>query len=253
MVEDIEIKFIDQKKFIMNTCRSITFPLLIIFLSFITGCKKETPQASPSYTLVVANAALGVKAQTNFANAGTVAYNGRGIYFAQTGQQITVSTPAAPTAYFFNQEPDYKTGLYSLFVHGDSTAPQTILIDDSNRPFVPNDKIYTSIDSVVYLRFINLSPNSVPLKIKVSTASTNEADALAYKEVTTWRAFKAAPAATTTYSIQIRNAATDALITTYSFAANATKRFKNVTLMIRGLMGTTTGVNAFGVTEINYF
>lgn len=93
----------------------------------------------------------------------------------------------------------------------------------------------------------------MPLKIKVSTAATNEENAIAYKTIGSWRPFIAAPATTTTYSIQIRIACTDALWTTYSFVANSTKRFKNVTLVIRGLIGTTSGVNAFGVTEVNYF
>ena len=219
----------------------------------VASCKKDTVKAPPSYTIVVANAALGVSAKTSFTNAGTVNPNARGLYYAQTGQQITIAPAAEPTNYFFNQSPNYTHGLYSLFIHGDSTSPQTILIDDTDRPFIPNDKTYSGADSVVNVRFINLSPNSVPLKIKISTATNNEADALAYKDITTWRPFKAGPAATTNHSIQIRDAATDALITTYTFAANATKRFKNVTLMIRGLMGTTSGVNAFGVTEINYF
>lgn len=226
--------------------------ILVVVTMLLASCKKDTVDAPTSFTLYVVNGSMGTKAITNFAAAPKINYQNRSINYVQTGQHVQVKDSAA-ALYLVNQGYEYNKGVYTLFIYGDSTNAQAILKEETDLPFIPNDKLYTSTDSVVNVRFINLSPNSVPLKIKISTATTNEADALAYKEITTWRAFKAAPAATTTYSIQIRNATTDALITTYSFAANATKRFKNVTLMIRGLMGTTTGVNAFGVTEINYF
>jgi hypothetical protein len=46
---------------------------------------------------------------------------------------------------------------------------------------------------------------------------------------------------------------TDALLLTYTFSATATNRFKNVSLLIKGLLGTTTGTNEFSVSSVNYF
>ena len=102
------------------------------------------------------------------------------------------------------------------------------------------------------VRFVNLSPNSVPVKIKITNAVVNEVDNLPYKSISDWKNYKAT-ASSTTYSFQIRNAVTDALIFTYSFAANSTNRFKNVTLIIKGLQGTTSGTSAFRVFAVNYF
>jgi hypothetical protein len=229
----------------------MTIVIAVLSLT-IASCKKDTVQVPTSYTMVVANAAMGVQAQTSFTNSGTVNYNARGIYYAQTGQQVTVANATAPTTYIFNQSPAYSNGLYSLFIAGDSTTTEAILIDDNNRPFIPNDIIYKCTDSVVNVRFINLSPNSVPVKVKINGAAANLVDNLPYKGISTWMTFNAI-ASSTNYSLQIRDAATDALIASYTFTANATKRFKNVTLMIRGKQGTNSGTFAFGITEVNYF
>jgi hypothetical protein len=104
---------------------------------------------------------------------------------------------------------------------------------------------------VVNVRFVNLSTGSPALKIKLSTSVINEVDNLPYKAIGGWKAYPAR-LASTIYSFQIRRVDTDALITTYSFSATATNRFKNVALVIRGAFGTT-GVTGFGVSAINYF
>jgi len=242
----------------MNTEKKSTVVTEFIIVLFclaacFASCKKDIVQAPSSYTMYVVNGAVNSKLQTNFTNTPIVTYNSRNIYYVQSDQSVSIADTTALNAPLVNITYGYEKGVYTIFIAGTSPTFEAILKEETDLPFIPNDKIYGNADSVVNVRFINLSPNSVPLKIKVSTATTNESDALAYKEITTWRTFKAGPAATTTYSIQIRNAATDALLTTFSFAANATNRFKNVTLMVRGLQGTTSGVNAFGVTAVNYF
>jgi hypothetical protein len=229
----------------------ITIVLACMAFCF-AGCKKDTVHAPTSFTMYIVNAGINSKIQTNFTNAGVVIYNNRGQYLVQSDQQVSIADTTALSTPLINTSYSYDKGVYTVFVAGQSPTFEAILKDETDLPFIPNDKIYSSTDSVVNVRFINLSPNSVPLKIKVSTSATNEADALAFKEITTWRPFKAT-ASTTAYSIQIRNASTDALVTSYSFVCNATNRFKNVTLMVRGLQGTTSGANAFGVTSINYF
>src|SRR5262249_2349319 len=121
----------------------------------------------------------------------------------------------------------------------------------TNFPFIRTDVINTSADSVVNVRFANLSPNSGPLKIKIANAATNEVDYLSLRDVSNFKAYNAL-LSSTTYSFQIRDAATDALITTYMFTANSTNRFKNVMLVIKGLRNGT-GNDVFGVFAVNYF
>jgi len=226
--------------------------IFVIAIAF-TSCKKNIVQAPSSFTLYVVNAGIGVaEVQTNFTTTPLVPYGARNIYYVQSDQTIVMADSANPTAYLLNKNLGYSSGVYTIFITGQATALNTIVKAEADLPFIAGDKIYTSTDSIVNIRFANLSPNSVPLKIKIATATTNEVDDLPYKNISTWRAYKAT-ATTANYSLQIRDAVTDALLATYTFTANATNRFKNVTLMIKGLQGTTTGTNAFGVAPINYF
>lgn len=234
--------------------KRITIAIAAIALT-LASCKKENEEFTPGTNVWVVNSIVdmpGAKVITGN-NSAVLGFNGNRLFSLERKSAAFDITDAVSSATVYNSSINLKSAAYSIFLTGQSPTSEVIIKEETDFPFIAIDKIFTAEDSVVNVRFINLSPNSVPLKIKVSTATTNESDALAYKDITTWRPFKAGPAATTTHSIQIRNAATDALITTYTFAANATKRFKNVTLMIRGLMGTTSGVNAFGVTEVNYF
>lgn len=218
----------------------------------IASCKKEKEEFTLGTSVWVINGSVNMtRAVVQGSYSGNIAFAAsRQFSLERTALPFSI-TDSVNTA-VVNSGLELRSAAYSIFIAGQMPTPEVIVKEETDFPFIAMDKVFTSADSAVNVRFINLSPNSVPLKIKVSTASTNETDALAYKEITTWRPFKAT-ATTTTYSIQLRNAATDALITTYSFVANATNRFKNVTLMVRGLQGTNTGVNAFGVTPINYF
>jgi len=214
-------------------------------------------------TINVVNAAInvpGIKVNPSggpFIYAGnpdSVKFAANKFYFSPTdGSTITAIALPDTTKLLFNMGVNLRPAIYSMYVLGTSTAVDTMFREEINFPFISMNKVFTTADSVVNVRFINLSPNSVPVKIKIATAATNEVDNLPYKTITDWKVYKAGPAATTTYSFQVRNAATDALLSTFSFAANDANRFKNVALVIKGLQGTTTGINAFGLFAVNYF
>lgn len=183
------------------------------------------------------------------------AYPAGTLYYAITGNaNFTIVPISDTTKTLFNRSFDLKPKMYTLYLSGTIAAPDTMLREEVNYPNIitAGAGIPPTTDSVVNVRFVNLSANSPALKVKLSTVTTNEVDNLPYKGIA---AFKAYPnrLTSTAYSFQIRRVDTDALVTTFSFTANSANRFKNVALVIRGAFGTTTGTAPFGITAINYF
>ncbi len=227
--------------------------LAIIIVTIVAlMCCNKTIERKGSYTLYLVNGGIGSGLTSNFKSMPLTMYGSRNVYYVHTGQQITIADTASLASPLVSKEFAFFKGTYSIFVVGQSPNFETIIKEESDLPFISQSKIYSTLDSVVNVRFINLSPNSTPLKIKVSNSTVNEVDNLAFKDISSWRSFKAT-SSSSNYSLQIRNASTDALISTYTLTANAVNRFKNVTLMIRGIQGITVGASAFGVTAINYF
>jgi hypothetical protein len=233
------------------------FATLILF----ANCTKDSHLPISTSTLNVINGAIDVPVvqvntsgqQLPFTGSRTISYGNGGLFSIYRGiSPITIVSSTDTTKNLFSGNIPFTSGIYSLYLAGQSPTVDTILREETNFPLILSGVVNTTVDSVVNLRFVNLSPNSVPLKIKLLNATTNEVDNLGYKGITNFKPY-AALLTTTTYTFQIRNAATDALLTTYSFSATATNRFKNVALLIKGLMGTTTGTNAFSVSAVNYF
>lgn len=183
------------------------------------------------------------------------AYPAGTLYYAAIGDANFSVVPVGDTTkILFNRSFNLKAKMYSLYLSGTVSTPDTMLREEVNYPNIitAGAGIPLTADSVVNIRFANLSLGSPALKVKLSTVTTNEIDNLPYKGIT---AFKAYPArlASTTYSFQIRRVDTDALVTTFSFGATSANRFKNVALVIRGVFGTTTGMAPFGVSTVNYY
>ena len=232
--------------------------VLLVIIGY-SSCKKAKEDFLLTTNLNVVNAALNVGIKVDpgrgfiYANDSSIKYGvARSYALARTSIPFKIVNAADTTATLYDNVVELRSANYTMFIAGVAPTPQVIINEETNFPFIPQDKIYTSSDSVVNVRFVNLSPNSTPVKIKIASATTNEVDNLPFGSIGNWKAYPAL-LATTTYSFQIRDAGTDALITTYSFIANSTNRFKNVALVIKGLEGTTAGTNAFGVFVVNYF
>jgi hypothetical protein len=237
---------------------------LIVFvftISLMSSCKKDSKEFSLTSTVNVINAAVdvpGLKVNTSggtiiYATAPAVAFGaGQLNYVPRTSTLMKIVGSPDTTIAYVNNNLNFQSGIYSLYLIGQAPAVESMLVEETNFPFIRQDVIQPSSDSVVNVRFANLSPNSVPVKIKISGATTNEVDNLPYKGVSSWKIYTA-KLATTNYAFQVRDAVTDALLASYTFAATATNRFKNVTLIIKGLQGTTTGTNAYSISPINFF
>ena len=174
-------------------------------------------------------------------------------YFSPTGGSvITAVTSPDSTKVLFNRSVNLKSAIYTLYLTGTAASVDTLFREEVNFPFISMNKMFTAADSVVNVRFVNLSPNSTPVKIKIANAATNEFDNLPYKTIGVWNAYPAR-LSSTVYAFQVRSVANDALLASFNLTANAANRFKNVALVIKGLQGTTSGVNAFGIVAVNYY
>ncbi|MNL03676.1 hypothetical protein D3C87_1242180 [compost metagenome] len=240
--------------------KNLTF--IFITAIILVSCKSENQEVPVAGTICVINAvtdAGAIKVNSSGKNvfwssqATTTAYLARGFYYAPQGNLNLVVVPSLDTnTVLVNAPRIIKPRAYTMYLSGTKAAVDTIFREETNFPYVITDvRIPSSVDSIVNVRFVNLSIGSPALKIKLATATINEVDNLPYKGIGAWKGYPA-KLATTTYSFEIRNAATDILITTYSFSATATNRFKNVALVIRGVYGTT-GATGFGISPINYF
>lgn len=236
--------------------------LAIISLCWMS-CKKSTTEPESVTTVNVINASVdlgAVKVDVTggntafvYATAPAINYGASKLFYTPTlNFKVAVSPVSDSGKTVFNNTIAFNGGWYSLIITGRSPNIDTLVREETNFPFIPKDRILNTTDSVVTVRFANLSPNSSSLKVKLSTATTNEIDNLPYKSISSWKAY-ASLATSTSYVFQVRDANTDALLVSYTLAANASNRFKNVMLVIRGLQGTTSGTNALGISVINYF
>lgn len=242
--------------------KNIYYIILLTFSASIYSCKENEIAIPEAGTVCVINGitdAGAIKVNPSGKNLGwsslvpTVAYLAKGLYYPPVGTSNIIAVPALDTSIvLYNSTRVIKSKVYTLYLFGKKTAVDTMFREELDFPFIATGaNIPSSKDSVVNVRFVNLSTGSPALKIKLVTGAINEVDNLPYKAIGTWKAYSA-KLTSTVYNFQIRRVDTDALITTYSFSATATNRFKNVALVIRGTFGTT-GATGFGISPINYF
>lgn len=244
----------------MKTMKTI-YILMITICCF--ACKKDERKITSITNINVVNAAIDLPAikvsttgkKTNYAMiTDQVTYGTNKVYYSETGAAtLTAVATSDTTKLLFNRSIELTTGFYTMYIAGQFPNVDTLFRQEVNFPFIKTDisKPITA-DSVVNIRFINLSPNSPTLIVNIRNSTVNEFNDLTYKMIGNWKAYPA-KLATTAYVFEIRNAITNAILTSYTFSATATNRFKNVSLIIKGLAGTTSGVNAFNVFPVNYF
>jgi len=219
----------------------------------ISGCKKSTVTLSPLASLNIVNASVNLgTVKVNFTDlkglyssiTTTVAYGANTPYGVNAGVivPVTIVPTSDTTKVAFTGSFTFDNGgIYSLYLAGQSTAVDTVFVKEN----IPS---YT--DSLCGVRFINLSYNSNPIKVVLSTSSTvTEFPGMAYKQVSSFKTYPA-KAANASYVFQIKDAAKDSLVATYTLT---TPRFFNCTLALKGSWGTTSGTNALGVMRVNNY
>ncbi|MEN0057158.1 MAG: DUF4397 domain-containing protein, partial [Mucilaginibacter sp.] len=180
----------------------------------LAACKKDNKTYfTESGSLTVTNKVIGGKAltfNTTTYTIGTDAYQTMPIKAGD--QQVKLYDAANKTAApYFNEKMQIENaGRYSLFLAGASPANiDAIQIKD-------NYTAYT--DSLCGVRFINLSPNSPKLSVNVTGAANGSTvTGIAYKEYSDFVKFPA-KRANSSYSFEIRNAATGEVIRSYDIS-----------------------------------
>jgi hypothetical protein len=219
----------------------ITFLCAMIF---IISCKKYEIETYPLTSLTMVNAVVGGVGMKFGSQATSIANNSFTQISLIAGSNDLYVWPVSDSLKPYFSYPKFVTQGgegYTLFVCGQVGSTEGVI--------VKKDIPYRT-DSSAGLRFINLSPNSTPLNITLSTSPTiNEISSLAYKQYTEFKSYPGF--SNSAYTFQIRDASTaspTAPLATFSLPASTVPRFSNITLVIRGLVGTTP---ALGVTRVN--
>lgn len=125
--------------------------------------------------------------------------------------------------------------IHSLFLTGTTSAPESVLVKDV-LPFYPAG------DSAMGIRFVNLLPDSIPVRIKLLSNTTGaEVNGLPYKGVSEFKSYPV-KMNVADYVFEFRHATTGDLIASYttSWIANDgtlspnTWVYKNFTLALIG-------------------
>ncbi len=176
------------------------------------------------------------------------------MYFADIGRhEIVAVSNIDTTKIVFKQTYDFQPGFYTAYLTGHAPNIDTMFRKEIDMPFIKTDVVIPNTsDNVTFMRFVNLSPNSPALKINIKNSIINEVDNFSYKGISAWKPYDNKLTGTTNYIFEVRNATTNAILLTYTFGATSTNKFKNVALVIKGLVGGS-GTNALGIFPSNYF
>lgn len=244
-----------------------------IFSTFLNACKKE--KNTPIYgsiNVINASVNLGSVKVNSYGKPiswvgltgadGTVNYGANKIYtlFNSVGNYPIFIVPTLDTlnTIFKGNIPQNSSDIYSIYTSGQAPNYESIIYKENDIP-------YNLPDSLVSVRFINLSPNSPIVKITLASKPTvAEIENLAYKEQTKFKQYplrSIIPAGSITF--EVRNLNTNSILTTYTLPtvailpySNVTvsrARFRSITLVIKGLAGTTSGINIYNVFPIAHY
>ncbi len=222
--------------------------IVLISLIVISSCKKEEIKTTPLTSLTVGNFKINGKSAKLGSNATTIGNlntNGtqmalvageNNLYFWPTGDSLN---PYYVSPVKFNT---LDREVYSVFLCGDT------LTQRGEAVIIKEDIPYRT-DSTAGIRFINLSPNSTPLNITLSTSTTvNEVSNLAYKSYTEYKSYPGLYNSAYTFQVRAANNP-NTVLTTFALTASTVPRFANITVVIRGMVG---GTPALGTTRINH-
>ncbi len=243
---------------------------LITATALLSSCEKSTDGLRPLSSFTVINATTDVTSAKAYASEKNIYWKNLpatdaaaqyrsahlGAFASNNNVRAVSATDTTISLFSSVKAEEFKLAAFNtLFLCGNAGASYDGI-------FIQKDNIVNHTDSVLGMRFINLSPNSSPVNITLSTSPTvNEATGLAYKQITD---FKTYPALQSTSSMifQLRDAggtwlASYTLPVTpaspYTNVGIPWARFKNITLMVKGLQGTTSGTNAFGIFPVAHY
>jgi enamine deaminase RidA (YjgF/YER057c/UK114 family) len=229
-------------------------PLFICTITILTSCRKDAMKPNAVANINITNAVVdGEAVKVNCLNlsqfavaSGTSFIN----FIIPSGSQRLYVYPISDSLRpYYSRIVQADAGdIFSLFLSGQFPTVDTLLIKEN---------IPSRTDSTFGLRFINLSPNAPAVNVTLSTSVTvNEFANIAYMGATEFKTYAAPASTTTSYTFQVRNAVNNIILasSTITGTTNTTgiPRFRNITLVLRGLVGGT-GTSAIAITRVNQF
>lgn len=224
---------------------------LFVPLLLITGCKKDDKPTPQLTSVNIVHAVLNTSAIkvnptgseiTYISYTDSIRFGAAKVYSLPAGMEspVTIVATADTTKPLFRATLPTGAGeIYSLFLTGQYPQADTVWV---------RDELNNYTDSLVGIRFINLSPNSNGVKVNIKGNTTQyEATDLGYKQITAFKQY-AAKSSNTNYQFEVRDAVTSTLLTSFTLAYT---RFHNHTLVIKGLSDVTTGANAISVFSVS--
>jgi hypothetical protein len=221
-----------------------------VFAMLASGCEKNDVPSVPVSSITIANVVIGganARLGSNTVTILNINNNASANFTLPVGGNKLYVWPEGDSLhpYFNGTVTTGNKEIYSLFITGTPASPDTLLL---------NESIPERSDSSFGARFINLSPGSPAVKVTLSTSTTtSEFGNIGYKQVSAFKSYPAL-ATNTAYTFQVRNASTDALITSITITgttiATGIPKFKNISLLLRGVVA---GSPVAGVTRVNHF
>jgi len=216
--------------------------LFIVFIVLcaimLSSCKKQEVKLTPLASLQITNAVSGGENLVLGTNATPIYNNASQGYGMFTGSREIKLTDTAngSNKVYYNQTKDLVNGgVYSLFLGGTPAAVESVFIKEENIP--------SHTTNVFGARVINLVKGSEPISVNLKgSASGLFIGGLAYKAISTFKDVSSA-AAEGDKVFEFRNAATGDLITSFTVPSYSLPRFKNITLVFAGMVGSEVIVN----------
>lgn len=166
-----------------------------------------------------------------------IGFGTNNVYSPIAGADLFTFTQSSDTtSHLFQGTFNLKNGgIYTFFLAGSTTQPDTVLIKEN----LPH---YATTDSVTGIRFINLSPGSLPISVDIQgQANGSEVQSLAYKGYTKFKTYKA-DHTVSSYTFEFRDQASGNLLAAYTLSGVNTQDpytpnmvlFNNQTLALIG-------------------
>ncbi|MEN5193420.1 hypothetical protein [Sphingobacterium faecium] len=141
------------------------------------------------------------------------------------------------TKFWYNQQQQLAAGkMYTLYLSGTAREVKTSFHEETNFPkYILRDAGYPTPvkDSIVNIRFVNLSPSGPQVDINVQGKSSNEVSGLNYEEFSEFKTFPFTKNGNF-MTFEIRKSSDKMLITRYSlYVPNV--RFKSIAIIMIGV------------------
>lgn len=220
----------------------LLFVIMLLLLLVANSCKRDSFSTVPLASLKIGNYVTGgTTAKLRGVYSTTIANNANSNFGALPGSQdfyiYPIEDSLHPYYYGNHKEVLDAKQSYTLFLGGTPSDIRTL--------FIPEN--WPQPDSNIRVRILHFSPGGPAITITLSTSpDVAEFSPIEFGQVTGFKAYtkkKPAPA----YLFQVRNSATNAVLSTHTLSSTLVASYNNFTLVFRGIVN---GSPAAGVSRV---